>query len=161
MLSPIFCIRETKNCLNRQHSSWTNVEEGVHRRSILEPLFFLIYVNDLPDGLTSNPQFFADDTSLLSVVQNLNSTANDPNSDLMKISDWTFQWKMRFNPDPKKQTQEVIFSRKINKIDHPRLRFNQNLVKSPSTHKHLGMVLDTKLDFSFHLKNVLHKINKK
>ena len=38
----------------------------------------------------------------------------------MKISDLAFQWKMRFNPDPKKQAQEVIFSRKINKIDHPR-----------------------------------------
>ena len=115
----------------------------------------------LPDGLTSNPQLFADDTSLLSVVQNINSTANDRNIDLMKISDWTFQWKMRFNPDPKKQTQEVIFSRKTNKIDHPLLCFNQNLVKSPSTHKHVGLVLDTKLDFSFHLKNVQHKINKK
>ena len=41
------------------------------------------------------------------------------NSDLMKISDWAFQWKMRFNPDPKKLAQEVIVSRKINKIDHP------------------------------------------
>ena len=160
MLSPIFCIRETKTCLNGHHSSWTNVEEGVHQGSILEPLFFLIYVNDLPDGLTSNPQLFADDTSLLSVVQNINSTANEPNSDLMKISDWTFQSKMRLNPDPKKQTQEVIFSRKIN-IDHPLLYFNQNLVRSPSTHKHLRMVLDTKLDFSFHLKSVQHKINKK
>ena len=44
---------------------------------------------------------------------------------------------MRFNPDPKKQAQQVIFSRKINKIDHPLLYFNQNLVKSSSTHKHL------------------------
>ena len=38
----------------------------------------------------------------------------------MKINGEAFQWKMRFNPDPKKQAQEVIFSRKINKIDHPR-----------------------------------------
>ena len=37
---------------------------------------------------------------------------------------------MRFNPDPKKQAQEVIFSRKIIKIDHPPLYFNENLVKS-------------------------------
>ena len=37
-----------------------------------------------------------------SVVQKINSTANDLNSDLIKISDWAFQWKMRFNPDPKK-----------------------------------------------------------
>ena len=63
---------------------------------------------------------------------------------------------MRFNPDPKKQAQEVVFSRKINKIDHPPLYFNENLVKSSSTQKYLGM----KLDFSQHLKNVQNKINK-
>ena len=50
----------------------------------------------------------------------MNSTTNDLNIDLMKRSDWAFQWKTRFSPDPKKQAQEVIFSRKINKIDHPR-----------------------------------------
>ena len=78
----------------------------------------------------------------------------------MKISNWAFQWKMRFNPDPNKQAQEVIFSRKINKIDHPLLYFNQNLVKSSSTHKYLGMVLDARLDFNLHLKNVQNKVNK-
>ena len=90
----------------------------------------------------------------------MNSTTNDLNIDLMKRSDWAFQWKTRSSPDPKKQAQEVIFSRKINKIDHPPLYFNENLVKSSSTQKHLGMILDTKLDFSLHLKNVQNKVNK-
>ena len=78
----------------------------------------------------------------------------------MKISNWAFQWKMRFNSNPNKQAQEVIFSGKINKIDYPPLYFHQNLVKSPSTQKHLGMVLDTRLEFNLHLKNVLNKVNK-
>ena len=120
----------------------------------------MVYINDLSNGLTSNPKFFADDTSLFSVVQNINSTANDLNSDLIKISDWDFQWKMRFNSDPKKQAQEVIFSRKISKIDHPPLYSNEILVKSSSTQKHLGMLLDTKLDFSLHVLNVQNKVNK-
>ena len=76
--------------LNGQHSSWTNVEAGVPQGSIFGPLFFLIYINELSDGLTSNPKFFADDTSLFSFFQNINSTTNDPNSDLIKISDWAF-----------------------------------------------------------------------
>ena len=67
---------------------------------------------------------------------------------------------MRFNPDPKKQAQKVIFSRKINKIDHPPLYFNQDLVKSSSIHRDLGMGLDAKLDLSLHLKNVQNKVNK-
>ena len=78
----------------------------------------------------------------------------------MKISNWAFPWKMIFNPDPNKQAQKVIFSRKINKINHPSSYFNQNLVKSSSTRKHLGMVLETKLDFNLHLKNVQNKVNK-
>ena len=101
------------------HSSWTNVEAGVPQGFIHGPLFFLIYINDLSDGLTSDPKLFVDDTILFFVAQNINSTANDLNSDLMKISDWAFQWKIKFDPDPKKQPQKVIFSRKINKIDHP------------------------------------------
>ena len=83
-------------------------------------------MNGLSDGLTSNPKLFADYTSFFSAVQTKNSTANGLNSDLIKISDRAFQWKMRFNPDPKKQAQEVIFSRKINKIDHPLSYFYEN-----------------------------------
>ena len=79
--------RKQRVVLNGQHSSWTNVEAGVLQGCILGLLFFLIYINDLCYGLTSNPKLFADDTSLFSVVQNINSTANDLNSDLMKISD--------------------------------------------------------------------------
>ena len=49
---------------------------------------------------------------------------------------------------------------KNDKINHPPLYFNQNFVKSSSTYKHLGMVLDTRLDFSLHLDNVQNKANK-
>ena len=147
--------RKQRVVLNGEHSSWTNVEAGVPQVSIFGLLFFLIYINDLSDGLTSNPKLFVDDTSLVSVIHNINSAANDVNSDLMKVSNWAFQWKMRFNPDPNKQAQEVTFSRKINKIDHPPLYFNfYILVKSSSTHKHLVLVLDTRLEFNLHLKNV-------
>ena len=161
MLSPIFLLqRKQRVILNGQHSSWTNIEARVPQGSTLEPLFFLIYINNLSDGLASNPKLFADNTSLFSVIHNIKSTANNLNSDLMKVSNWAFQQKMRFNPDPNKQAQEVIFSRKINKSDHPPLYFNQNLVKSSSTHKHLRMVLDTRLDFNLHLRNIQNKVNK-
>ena len=97
--------RKQRVVLNRQHALWTIVEAGVPQGSILEPLFFVIYINEFSDGLNSNPKLFANDTSLFSVVQNINSTVNDLNSDLMTISDWAFQWKMRFNPDPQKQAR--------------------------------------------------------
>ena len=118
------CQRKQRVVLNGQHSPWVNIEAGVPQGSILGPLFFLVYINDLSDGLTSNPKLFADDTSLFFVIHNINSTANDLNSDFMKISNWAFQSNMRFNPEPNKQAQEVVFSRKINDIDHPSLYFN-------------------------------------
>ena len=67
---------------------------------------------------------------------------------------------MSFNPDPNKQAQEVIFSRKLNKPDHPSLNFNNTVFIQSTTHKHLGMILDTKLDFQEHLKDKLSKISK-
>ena len=79
--------RKQRVVLNGQHSSWTNVQAGVPQRSILGPLFFLIYINDLSDGLTLSTKLFADDASLFSVVQNINSKANGLNSDLMKTND--------------------------------------------------------------------------
>ena len=65
---------------------------------------------------------------------------------------------MIFNPDPNKQAQEVLFSRKIHKSSLPSLIFNNNIVTQSSTHS--GMVLDTKLHFQKHLKSIFSKVNK-
>ena len=99
-----------------KHSTWVKIEAGVPQGSILGPLFFLIYINDLSDALTLNPKLFADDISLFSVVQNINSTRTDLNSDLSKISDWVSQWERNFNSDPNKQAQEVILAEKLTKL---------------------------------------------
>ena len=67
---------------------------------------------------------------------------------------------MSFNPDPSKQAQEVIFSRKHQNISHPSIYFDNNPIESVSSQKHLGMILDTKLNFQEHIKNMLTKVNK-
>ena len=60
--------------LNGQHSSWKDVTAGVPQGSILGPLLFLVYINDLSNGQKSNPKLFADDTSLFSVIHDVNSS---------------------------------------------------------------------------------------
>ena len=67
---------------------------------------------------------------------------------------------MSFNPDPNKQAQEVIFSRKLIKPKPPSLNFNNTVVIQSATHKHLGIRLNTKLDFQEDLKGKLSKISK-
>ena len=104
--------RKQRVVLNGQCFSWMDVQAGVHQGSILGPLLFLIYIDDVPDNLVSNPKLFADDTSLFSTVTDPNVTANQINNDLHNISTWAYQWKMNFNPDTTKQAQEVLFSRK-------------------------------------------------
>ena len=76
-------------------------------------LLLLTYINDLSNGLSSNAKLFVDDTSLFPVVHDINASAIELNNDLKKINDFVFQWKMTLNPDSSKQTQEIIFSRKL------------------------------------------------
>ena len=115
LLSNFLRNRKQRVVLNGETSSWADVSAGVPQGSILGPLLFLIYTNDLADGLWSNAKFFADGASLFSGVHNPNTTAKDLNNDLVKISGWAYQWKMSFNLDPSNEAQEVIFSRKAKK----------------------------------------------
>ena len=105
--------------------------------SILGPLLFLIYINDLPNGLNSNVNFFANDTLLFSVVHKITGSANLLYSSLSKIKEWALQLKMSFNPDLTKQTAEIIFTRKTSKRNHMYLMFNNNIVNLTTIHKHL------------------------
>ena len=148
----LYC-RKQRVVLNGQNSSWENVNAGVPQGSILGPLLFLIYINDLSNGVSSNCKLFADDTSLFSVVHNIQSSAATLHNDLSVISNWAFQWKMIFNPDLTKQAQEVIFSRKTKKLLHPCLSFNDIPLKNSISQKHLRLTLDVKLNFFEHIEN--------
>ena len=152
--------RKQRVLLNGQVSDWSDVRAGVPQGSILGPLLFLIYINDLSEGLSSNAKLFADDTSLFSVIHDSNTSALELNSDLAKINRWAFQWKMSFNLDHKKQAQEVIFSWKSKAISHPPLVFNNSNVIKTTSQKHLGIILDTPLPFEKHLETVLCTISK-
>ena len=67
---------------------------------------------------------------------------------------------MIFNPDLSKQAQEVIFSRKIQKLLHPTLLFNNIPLSNSLFQKHLGLTLDIKLNFWEHIKTITKKISK-
>ena len=91
LLSNFLINRKQRVVLNGQTFSWAVVNAGVPQGSILGPLLFLIYINDIADGFSSNAKLFADDTSLFSVVHNADTTAKELNNDLVKISRWGYQ----------------------------------------------------------------------
>ena len=139
ILSDFLRNRKQRITLNGQSSSWTNFNAGVSQGSILGPLLFLIYINNLPDGVSSNVKLFADDTSLFSVAHDINTSVFELNRDLKKIDDWAFQWKTTFNPDRSKQTQEIIFSRKFKKATHPPLLFTITMLPRLTLKHILGL----------------------
>ena len=67
---------------------------------------------------------------------------------------------MLFNPDPTKPAQEVLFSRKKKTRNHPTLSFNNIHVERASSQKHLGLILDEKLNFKQHIESTIAQINK-
>ena len=146
--------------LNRQASSWRSVLAGVPQGSILGPVLFLIYISDLPNELKSNVKLFADDTSLFTIVKDKNESVNTLNNDLMLISKWVYNWKMLFNPDTSKPAQEVLFSRKKQVQIHPTISLNNIQVERVPYQKHLGLILDEKLNSKQHIVSAISKVNK-
>ena len=140
--------------LNGKSSEWKRISAGVPQGSVLGPLFFLVYINDIVKNINSEIKLFADDTSLFSVVESSIRSANDLNSDLEKVRLWAWQWKMKFNTD---KTEEVIFSSKRTRLQHPVLMLGPDEVTNKSEHKHLGMILDSKLSFQSHVKEAIVK----
>ena len=106
-------------------------------------------------------KIFADDTSSFSRVNDKNNSNFQLNSDLAKIRKWAFQRKVPFNPDPNKQATEaeVCFSNKRDKGNYPLLHFNSTDFQLADSQKHLGLILDSNLNFNEHVDSKITKCN--
>ena len=100
-------------------SDWRSINAGVPHGSVLGPLHFLVYINDLTDNISSEMRLFADDSSLFTRVEEVNETHEKLIKDLQTVTDWAYQWKMFFNPDITKQAIEIIFFRQEKKARSP------------------------------------------
>ena len=98
--------RTQRVVLNCSSADYSLVNSGVPQGSVLGPLLFLIYINDLENNIKSNVKFFADDTMLFSIVKDPTTSADELNHDLQNITEWARQWKLEFNPDPSNQATE-------------------------------------------------------
>ena len=157
--------REQRAVLNGQTSEWRKIMSGIPQGSVLGPLLFLIYINDLPDGINSLCKIFTDDTSLFSKVSDIHKSASNLNDDLEKISYWAYQWKcsliqMLINRLMKLFSLEKFSNISSNNLSQPPIKFNNNGISKCPHQKHLGSVLDSKHNFNAHVDQKIKKCNR-
>ena len=97
-------LRDRKQCvlLNGKSSQWACISAGVPQGSVLGPLFFLVYINDLVENVDSDVKMLADDTSLFSVVCDEATTAQQLNRDLERVRLWAWLGIGKWNSMPPK-----------------------------------------------------------
>ena len=141
-----------------QSSEWEKVGSGVPQGSVLGPLLFLIYINDLTDDLESCPFIFADDTTLFEVVDNPINSAQLLNKDLNKISQWSDQWLVTMNPS---KTRSMTFSNKRERVNHPVLSMGGCDIEEVNIHTHLGLVFQNNISWNSHVFSMYEKASKR
>lgn len=147
--------RKQRVVIKGQTSDWGEIKAGVPQGSVMGPLMFLIYINDLVTTVSQdiNIKLFADDTLLYFVGNNHNVSSKVMNDNLKKISEWAQQWLVTFNP-MKTKLLNITNKRNIN-FDSHSISFDNIQVKGASNHKHLGVTLNDKLKWSNHIDNLM------
>ena len=149
--------RSQRVVLSGQASDYMNSFGSLPQGSILAPLLFLIFLNDIENDIQSNISLFADDVSLLKNFKNYIDLEQTLNSDLNTLDNWALKWGMEFNPS---KTEIMIFSN--NKIkSKPNITFKGINLKQVPSHKHLGIHLSEDMHWTVHTNNCTKKANKK
>ena len=127
-------------------SSWRTITSGVPQGSILGPVLFLIYVNDLPDLVNSTAKMFADDTKVYWQIQN-REDAQELQDDLTKLATWSKQWLLDFNA-----TKCIVMSIR-NSLKHT-YTLNGHVLNSEDSQRDLGVTISNDLKPHLHITKV-------
>ena len=155
--------RSQRVSINGTLSSPTIVTSGIPQGSVLGPLLFVIFVNDLPWNLTSNTLLFADDTkaymkypSTIHLQTELSTKIQD---DLNKMNAWSDKWLLKFNSSKCKQM--LIHKPRQNPIPLPRYLRDENnqevQLEQVTEEKDLGIIVDNHLSFKPHIATITAK----
>ena len=146
--------RSQRVCLNGSFSQWKRIKAGVPQGSILEPLLFITFINDIVRDIGASIKLFTDDTSLSVTVVSPNIAANILNNDLQKIHHWSNRWLVKFNPQ---KTETMVISRKTVKPLHPPLKMNNHDIQEVLSHKHLGIYFSDNGSWQEHIDYIVKK----
>ena len=90
--------RKQQEKINNSTSSWQNVTSGIPQGSVIGPILFVIYINDLPDLLKSTVYLFADDTKIFKIIKE-EKDRDTLQKDLDSLNKWSETWLLKFHPD--------------------------------------------------------------
>ena len=142
--------------LNNANSSFIDILFGVPQGSILGPLLFLIFINDLPNATDLYVKLFADDTYLCAQDKDLEALENYVNDELDKVFIWLASNKLTLNV---KKSKYMIVSRKKS-IPDLSLKINGCDLEECDSYKYLGIYIDKNLNWKDHIKYTCQKVSK-
>ena len=145
--------RKQRVVLNGEESEWTEVTSGIPQGSVLGPILFIIYINDLPDTVKSMVKLFADDTKIYSVVNN-EEDQECLQSDINNLMAWSQKWMLTFN---KKKCKYMHLGHEPGNT----YKMEGEEITRSSEEKDLGINIDDKLKFQSHISIQVKKANQK
>ena len=149
--------RKQRVIINGKSSAWKNVNAGVPQGSVLGPLLFLIYINDIDTNLSCKTTLYADDTSISKHITDPIVSNNEIQHDLLTIEHWADKWKIKFNP---LKSEALLISRGFDRTDSIFL-FQNHTVQNVKVHNHLGLIWNDNGSWKNHLLNTINKAVKR
>ena len=151
--------RRQRVVINGESSKWSNVTSGIPQGSVLGPILFVIYINDMPEDVRSDIFLFADDTKIskkIKIIQDCECLQNDLNS----MYKWTEIWLLKFHP--LKCKVMMIGNREENVVEYslPDGKGGRIALSRVESEKDIGVTIDTKLTFRDHMTEKVNKANK-
>ena len=157
LLSWIRCFlagRQQQVVINGEISSLSLVTSGVPQGTVLAPLLFLCYINDITKDISSKIKLYADDVLIYNII-NSEADCIKLQNDLNILNAWALTWKMYFNPT------KCEFLRVTNKKNIIRFQYliQNNIIKEIQQARYLGVTFNNKLTWSDHIKSICSKAN--
>lgn len=143
--------------INGTKSSYLTLKIGVPQGSVLGPLLFLLFINDLPKNTNFHVKLFADDTFLALEASNAKELEIMVNREMKKVSNWLTSNKLTLNVS---KTKFMLFSHDNEEIQNFKLKIGNENIEKCSFYKYLGIKIDDRLEWKIHVEYITEKIAK-